>query len=247
METQTSVAIPMEDDGVRVLCSTQSPSSVQSSVASTISMPLNKVIVEVKRGGGGYGGKIANATPYACSAAFAAHKHRREVRLVSNIKDCMTSTGKRCPWKFEYRVAFTPQGKVTAVSGTVYAANWRATNDFARCYDIANWDVTGVTCNVDAPQNTWMRSPTELGECTFINEVMDTSQRNCACPPSKCAASTWPRPRPEEACPTCPPCSTTCSHPPRSRPAGPLSRYVQRLVPFRALIAWVSRANLNGC
>ena len=173
METQTSVAIPMEDDGVRVLCSTQSPSSVQSSVASTISMPLNKVIVEMKRGGGGYGGKIANATPYACSAAFAAHKHRREVRLVSNIKDCMTSTGKRCPWKFEYRVAFTPQGKVTAVSGTVYATNWRATNDFARCYDIANWDVTGVTCNVDAPQNTWMRSPTELGECTFINEVMD--------------------------------------------------------------------------
>lgn len=142
METQTSVAIPMEDDGVRVLCSTQSPSSVQQSVASTISMPLNKVIIECKRAGGGYGGKISNATPYACSAAFAAHKHRREVRLVSNIKDCMTSTGKRSPWKFEYRVAFTPQGRVTAVTGTVYTANWRATNNFQRCYDIANCEYT---------------------------------------------------------------------------------------------------------
>jgi xanthine dehydrogenase/oxidase len=173
METQTSVAIPMEDDGLRVICSTQSPSSVQSSVASTISMPLNKVIVEMKRAGGGYGGKISNATPYACAAAFAAHKHRREVRLVSNIKDNMTSTGKRSPWKFQYRVAFTPTGRVTAVSGTVYTANWRATNDFQRCYDIPNWDVSGIKCNVEAPPNTWMRSPTELGECTFMNEIMD--------------------------------------------------------------------------
>jgi CO/xanthine dehydrogenase Mo-binding subunit len=182
METQTTVAIPMEDGGLRIITSTQSPSSVQSSVASTVSMPLNKVIVEMKRAGGGYGGKISNATPYACAAAFAAHKHRREVRLVSNIKDNMTSTGKRSPWRFQYRVAFDASGRVTAVSGTVYTANWRATNDFQRCYDIPNWDVSGINCNVEAPPNTWMRSPTELGECTFMNEIMDHVARQLNMP-----------------------------------------------------------------
>ena len=173
METQTSVAIPMEDDGVFVYCSTQSPSSVQHSVAEACQLPLNKVIVDMKRGGGGYGGKITNATPIAVSAAFAAHRHRRPVRLVTSIKDCMTSTGKRSPWRFEYRVACNADGKITALSGTCYTAQWRATKDFARCYDIANWDVTGINCEIDAPNNTWMRSPTELGECTFMNEVMD--------------------------------------------------------------------------
>ena len=182
METQTTVAIPMEDGGLRIITSTQSPSSVQSSVASTVSMPLNKVIVEMKRAGGGYGGKISNATPYACAAAFAAHKHRREVRLVSNIKDNMTSTGKRSPWRFQYRVAFDASGRVTAVSGTVYTANWRATNDFQRCYDIPNWDVSGINCHVEAPPNTWMRSPTELGACTFMNEIMDHVARQLNMP-----------------------------------------------------------------
>eukprot|EP01051_Picozoa_sp_SAG22_P018760 SAG22_NODE_3256_length_1826_cov_1.925304_1_plen_199_part_10 len=170
-------------------------------MAAACSLPLNKVIVEMKRGGeamvlpfhclfttfhcalefvclslptgGGYGGKISNATPVAVAAAFAAHKHRRPVRLVTSIKDCLTSTGKRSPWKFTYRVGCDATGRVTAVTGTVYTAQWRATTDFARCYDIPNWDVSGINCNTDAPRNTWMRSPTELGECTFMNEVMD--------------------------------------------------------------------------
>lgn len=50
---------------MKVLSSTQAPSSVQSSVAHSLGLPLNKVIVSVKRAGGGYGGKISNATVFA--------------------------------------------------------------------------------------------------------------------------------------------------------------------------------------
>ena len=173
METQTSVATPLEDDGLHIHCSTQSPAGVQSAVARACSLPMNKVIIEMKRGGGGYGGKITGAVPVAVACGFAAHKHRKPVRFITSIKDCLTSTGKRSPWKFVYRVGCDAAGRVSAVSGTVYTAQWRATTSFARCYDVPNWDVTGINCSTDAPGNTYMRSPTELGECTFMNEIMD--------------------------------------------------------------------------
>lgn len=173
METQTSVARPMEDDGVQVICSTQGPSMVQSAIATALELPLNKVIVSVKRAGGGYGGKITGASTYAVAAAFAAHRHRTECRLIGNIVDNMASTGKRCPWKFEYKVSFTATGQVTAVQGTVYCGNWRPSTNFMRCYSIPNWDVQGINCHLNAPDNTYMRAPTELGECTFMNEIMD--------------------------------------------------------------------------
>lgn len=101
METQTSVATPMEDDGLFLQVSTQSPASVQNAVAAACNLPQNKVIINMQRAGGGYGGKISNATPIAVACGYAAFKHRRPVRLVTSIKV-------RCRVQALLSVAFVP-------------------------------------------------------------------------------------------------------------------------------------------
>ena len=65
-----------------------------------------------------------------------------------------------------------------------------------RCYDIANWDVSGIACNIDAPQNTYMRSPTELGECTFMNEIMDHVAMQCNLPAEQVRTINLAKPTP---------------------------------------------------
>ena len=57
LEGQISFAIPGEDDEVVVHCSTQHPSEAQHMVAHVLGVPSNAVTVNVRRMGGGFGGK----------------------------------------------------------------------------------------------------------------------------------------------------------------------------------------------
>ncbi len=173
METQTVVAVPMESDGLRLHCATQIPSSIQTAVAGAIGVSQNKVIIETKRCGGAFGGKLDNSIPGAVAVSFAAHKHRRECRMQLGIQDNMNTLGKRCPFKLSYKVCCDKDGKITAVSGTSYADNSGPPTDFAMAYGIANWDVKGVQCNTNTPRNTAMRAPTHLGEELFIETIID--------------------------------------------------------------------------
>ena len=74
LEGQVSLAIPMEDGDVMVHCSTQHPSEVQHNVAHVLGRPDNAVTVEVRRMGGGFGGKETQAAQWAAIAALAAVK-----------------------------------------------------------------------------------------------------------------------------------------------------------------------------
>eukprot|EP01043_Picozoa_sp_COSAG02_P012225 COSAG02_NODE_469_length_21727_cov_64.506334_11_plen_552_part_00 len=136
-------------------------------------MSQNKVIIETKRCGGAFGGKLDNSVPGAVAVSFAAHKHRRECRMQLGIRDNMNTLGKRCPFKLSYKVCCDSDGKITAVSGTSYGDNSGPPTDFAMAYGIANWDVKGVQCNTNTPKNTAMRAPTHLGEELFIETIID--------------------------------------------------------------------------
>jgi len=57
LEGQVSLVLPMEDGDVFVHCSTQHPSEVQHLVAKVLGRPNNAATVEVRRMGGGFGGK----------------------------------------------------------------------------------------------------------------------------------------------------------------------------------------------
>src|SRR3546814_19790384 len=57
LESQIALAIPGEDDEVRVISSTQHPSEIQTMVAGALGVPANAVTTEVRRMGGAFGGK----------------------------------------------------------------------------------------------------------------------------------------------------------------------------------------------
>ncbi len=72
LEGQVSLAVPGEDDEVLVHCSTQGPSETQHMIAHALGVPSHAVTVEVRRMGGGFGGKETQANQCAALAAIAA-------------------------------------------------------------------------------------------------------------------------------------------------------------------------------
>ena len=70
LEGQVALAIPGEDGDMLVYSSTQHPTEVQHVVAHVLGLHDNAVTVEVRRMGGGFGGKESQATQWAALAAL---------------------------------------------------------------------------------------------------------------------------------------------------------------------------------
>ena len=115
LEGQASLAVPTEEGGMHLLCSTQHPTEVQTLVSEVLGIPFHEVVVEVRRMGGAFGGKETQAAPWACLASLAAHKLGRPVKLRLPRSTDMTVTGKRHPFINQYQVGFRSDGKIEAV------------------------------------------------------------------------------------------------------------------------------------
>jgi xanthine dehydrogenase large subunit len=115
LEGQISLAVPGEDDEVIVYCSTQGPSETQHLVAHVLGVPSHAVTVEVRRMGGGFGGKETQANQCAAIAAIAAKKHRRAVKVRLDRDEDMTATGKRHDFVIDYDVGFDDEGNILGV------------------------------------------------------------------------------------------------------------------------------------
>lgn len=127
LESQIALAIPGEDRDMLVLSSTQHPSEVQHMVAQVLGVGSHAVTVEVRRMGGGFGGKETQANLFACVAALAARKLKRPVKLRPDRDDDMMITGKRHDFVCDYEIGFDGEGRIHAVDA-VYAARcgWNA-------------------------------------------------------------------------------------------------------------------------
>lgn len=121
LEGQIAFAIPGEDDEVVVHCSTQHPSEAQHMVAHVLGVPSNAVVVNVRRMGGGFGGKESQMNLFCAVAAIAAKKWKRAVKIRPDRDQDMTATGKRHDFVVDYDVAFDASGRIEAVDG-VFAA-----------------------------------------------------------------------------------------------------------------------------
>ena len=77
LEGQIAVALPQEDGGMLVHSSTQHPTEVQSIVAHALGLSSNRVIVQCRRMGGGFGGKETQPALIAAAAAVLARKSRQ--------------------------------------------------------------------------------------------------------------------------------------------------------------------------
>ena len=118
LEGQISFAIPGEDDEVIVYCSTQGPSETQHMIAHALGVPSHAVTVEVRRMGGGFGGKETQANQCAAIAAIAAKKLNRPVKVRLDRDEDMVATGKRHDFAIDYEVGFDEEGRIQAVDYT---------------------------------------------------------------------------------------------------------------------------------
>ena len=120
LEGQAAMAIPQEDGSMLIHSSTQHPSEVQHKVADTIGRPMNSVRVEVRRMGGGFGGKESQANAIACACAAAAHATNRPCRMRLDRDDDFMITGKRHDARIDYLAGFDPNGRILAVEFRQY-------------------------------------------------------------------------------------------------------------------------------
>ena len=119
LEGQVSLCVPQEDGGMTVYTSSQHPSEGQKLVAEVLGIPMGKVTVDVRRMGGGFGGKETNANQWACLAAVLAAKTCRPVKLRLARADDMTVTGKRHHFLNRYKVGFKEDGEILGLDLTL--------------------------------------------------------------------------------------------------------------------------------
>jgi len=119
LEGQISYALPQEDGGIKLLCSTQHPSEMQHLVAQALQRPAHAVQVECRRMGGGFGGKESQSALFACVAAVAAARLQRPVKLRLDRDDDFLITGRRHCFHVEAEVGYDDAGRILGAEVTM--------------------------------------------------------------------------------------------------------------------------------
>jgi xanthine dehydrogenase large subunit len=166
-ETQRALAIPVEDGTIKVCASVQSPGAFQHHVAEVLGIPMHKVELEIRRLGGGFGGKESTAV-WAVAPALAAKVLNRPVKLVLSRHEDITTTGKRHAYVFDYKIGVDAQGNILAYEVDLYqhagacadispAVLGRSFLHASGAYRIPNIRVTAVSCRTNIPPNNAFR------------------------------------------------------------------------------------------
>jgi len=115
LESQASIAYPLENGHLEIHSSTQHPTEVQHVCAELLGLKHHQVVCVVKRMGGAFGGKESQAAPFAAMAALVASRLKRAARIVLDKSEDMRVTGHRHPFRNRYEVGFDVQGRILAL------------------------------------------------------------------------------------------------------------------------------------
>lgn len=168
MESQATVAYPLENGQLEIHSSSQHPTETQHVVAHALEIDFSQVVCIVKRMGGGFGGKESQAAHFAALAGLVAYKLNRPARLALTKDDDMMMTGKRHPFKNFYEVGFDDDGRITALKVLIYANGGayvdltpsildRAMFHADGCYFLENCYIEGRAVRTNQHSNTAFR------------------------------------------------------------------------------------------
>jgi xanthine dehydrogenase large subunit len=189
LEGQITYALPREDDQLTLYVSTQHPDGNQREAAAALNLTTKDVEVICRRMGGGFGGKEGNASIFSQSAALAAHKLQKPVKLRVNRDDDMMITGKRHDFRLDYTVGFDDAGRILGVDfmiasrcgySTDYSGpvNNRAVLHIDNCYYLPNLNIISHRCKTHTQSATAFRGfggPQGMfGIETVIEEIAQT-------------------------------------------------------------------------
>ena len=168
LEGQITYAVPREDGQLTLYVSTQHPDGNQREAAAALNLTTNDVEVICRRMGGAFGGKEGNASIFSQSAALAAFKLQKPVKLRVNRDDDMMITGKRHDFRADYEVGFDDAGRILGVD-VVLASRCGYSTDFSgpvndravlhidNCYYLPNLSIISHRCKTNMQSATAFR------------------------------------------------------------------------------------------
>ncbi|MWV14124.1 xanthine dehydrogenase molybdopterin binding subunit [Pseudomonas sp. R-28-1W-6] len=194
LETQVSSVMPGEDGAMLVYCSTQNPTEVQKLVAEVLGIPMHKVVVDMRRMGGGFGGKETQSAGPACLCAVVAHLTGRPAKMRLPRFEDMQMTGKRHPFYVEYDIGFADDGRLLATHMEL-AGNCGYSPDLSRsivdramfhadnAYFLGAALINGHCCKTHTASNTAFRGFGGPQGMLPIEEVMERIARQLGLDP----------------------------------------------------------------
>ncbi len=168
LETQIAQAVPGEGAEMHVFSSTQHPTEVQHIVARLLGVPLAAVTVEVRRMGGGFGGKESHASLIAGMAAICAHKTGRPVKLRLTRDTDMILTGKRHDVQTRFEIGYDDAGRILGMDMEIAL----------KCGNVADLSgpvLTRALCHAD--NSYWLPHVRVRGLAAKTNTVSNTAFR----------------------------------------------------------------------
>ncbi|QYZ70461.1 xanthine dehydrogenase molybdopterin binding subunit [Neotabrizicola shimadae] len=149
LEGQIAAALPQEGGDMHILCSSQHPTEIQHKVAHALHLPMAAVRVEMRRMGGGFGGKESQGNALAIACALAARLTGKPAKMRYDRDDDMVITGKRHDLAVIYRAGVDEQGHILGIEFThLIRCGWsqdlslaiadRAMLHADNCYHLAN-------------------------------------------------------------------------------------------------------------
>lgn len=195
LETQAAVAVPGENNSIKIFSSTQSPTAVQKTAARILDLPMHNFEVDVLRLGGAFGGKEDQATHWAVLAALGAYKTSKPVKLVLSRHEDLYMTGKRHPYSSDYKIGLNKDYKILAYEA-VYYQNAGAVADLSpailertlfhatNAYYIPNVRATAISCKTNLPPFTAFRGFGGPQGKFVIEAAIDKAAQNLRVPSS---------------------------------------------------------------
>ena len=136
--------------------------------AQVLGVQSNKVVIRVKRMGGGFGGKETRSVQLSSILALAAQKTKRPVRCMLTREEDMVTSGQRHPFLGRWKMGVNKDGKIQALDLDIFnngGWSWdlsaavceRAMTHSDGCYKIPNMHVRGRICKTNTCSNTAFR------------------------------------------------------------------------------------------
>ena len=188
LEGQIAFVFPQEDNDFKVFSSTQHPSETQQIIAKMLDQKNNTINVEVRRIGGGFGGKETQSFIFAAICTLLSKKTKLPVKLRMDRDDDIIITGKRHDFHADYEVGFNHQGIIEGVKIKLAsrcgispdlsgAINSRALLHIDNAYYLSDISVENYLCKTNTSSSTAFRGFGGNQGMMVIENIIDNVAR----------------------------------------------------------------------
>lgn len=181
LEPQTTVCRVVED-GFELHSACQWIDLIHTRVAKALNVPANKITIQVRRLGGGYGSKIKNSSMVACACALVCFHLRRTARFVMTIEQNMTVAGKRNSFENTFKAKVDANGAIKSLAAEYFSDYGCSNNEFVTyyidsvfksVYKADKWKLKSNVVITDAPSSSWTRAPGHVESVAMAENIME--------------------------------------------------------------------------